>query len=223
VGSGGRVATPQFRYHSPESWLGSESNKHERPIPSFCLHVLMGTLFAGLYNVCLWTSQLTLISVMITLWVWSTHDGASVSRLSSSEQIAVWACSTNLPFRGDVATSVAERPRRAAWQSRSRSSYVTVLSQTDTDCLCIPVKLVIVRLSGVRTTSVVQSVLQRSNAVLCGPTCRPVVLQLFIYELGIFNKPEFGVLSSPAQTLGSWVWIPLKAWMFVCVYSVFVL
>jgi hypothetical protein len=30
-------------------------------------------------------------------------------------------------------------------------------------------------------------------------------------------------LSSPAQTLGSWVRIPLEAWMSVCVYSVFVL
>jgi hypothetical protein len=29
-------------------------------------------------------------------------------------------------------------------------------------------------------------------------------------------------LSSPARTLGSWVRIPLKSWMFVCVYSVFV-
>jgi hypothetical protein len=29
-------------------------------------------------------------------------------------------------------------------------------------------------------------------------------------------------MSSPARTLGSWVRIPLKAWMFVCVYSVFV-
>jgi hypothetical protein len=28
-------------------------------------------------------------------------------------------------------------------------------------------------------------------------------------------------LSSPARTLGSWVRIQLKAWMFVCVYSVF--
>jgi hypothetical protein len=30
-------------------------------------------------------------------------------------------------------------------------------------------------------------------------------------------------LSSPSQTLGSWVRMPLKAWMSVCVYSVFVL
>jgi hypothetical protein len=30
-------------------------------------------------------------------------------------------------------------------------------------------------------------------------------------------------LFSPAQTLGSWVPIPLKVWMSVCVYSVFVL
>jgi hypothetical protein len=29
--------------------------------------------------------------------------------------------------------------------------------------------------------------------------------------------------SSPARTLGSWARIPFKAWMFVCVYSVFVL
>jgi hypothetical protein len=29
--------------------------------------------------------------------------------------------------------------------------------------------------------------------------------------------------SSPARTLGSWVWIPLKAWMSVYVYSVSVL
>jgi hypothetical protein len=30
-------------------------------------------------------------------------------------------------------------------------------------------------------------------------------------------------LSSLARTLGSWVGIPLEAWMSVCVYSVFVL
>jgi hypothetical protein len=30
-------------------------------------------------------------------------------------------------------------------------------------------------------------------------------------------------LSSPAQTLGLWVRIPLEAWISVCVYSVFVL
>jgi hypothetical protein len=30
-------------------------------------------------------------------------------------------------------------------------------------------------------------------------------------------------LHSPAQTLGLWVRISLKAWMFVCIYSVFVL
>jgi hypothetical protein len=30
-------------------------------------------------------------------------------------------------------------------------------------------------------------------------------------------------LSSPAQTLGSWVRIPLEAWMYVYIYSVFVL
>jgi hypothetical protein len=30
-------------------------------------------------------------------------------------------------------------------------------------------------------------------------------------------------MSSPTPTLGSWVRIPFKAWMFVCVYSVLVL
>jgi hypothetical protein len=30
-------------------------------------------------------------------------------------------------------------------------------------------------------------------------------------------------LSSPAQTLGSWVRIPLRAWIYMCVYPVFVL
>jgi hypothetical protein len=30
-------------------------------------------------------------------------------------------------------------------------------------------------------------------------------------------------LSLPTETLGSWVWIPLEAWMFVWIYSVFVL
>jgi hypothetical protein len=30
-------------------------------------------------------------------------------------------------------------------------------------------------------------------------------------------------LSSAARTLGSWVRIPLEAWMSVCIYSVFVL
>jgi hypothetical protein len=30
-------------------------------------------------------------------------------------------------------------------------------------------------------------------------------------------------LSSPARTLGSWILIPLEAWMSVCVYTVFVL
>jgi hypothetical protein len=36
-------------------------------------------------------------------------------------------------------------------------------------------------------------------------------------------SPRHDELSSPAQTLGSWVRIPLEAWMSVCVYSVFVL
>jgi hypothetical protein len=35
---------------------------------------------------------------------------------------------------------------------------------------------------------------------------------------GLSHEP-----SSPARTLGSWVRIPLKAWMSACIYSVFVL
>jgi hypothetical protein len=59
---------------------------------------------------------------------------------------------------------------------------------------------------------------------------------LFINSL-IYNLPEPGANSgrpqwlhglkhepsSPARTRRSWVRIPLKAWMSVCVYSVFVL
>jgi hypothetical protein len=69
LGEQGRY--PQFRYHTHESWFGSENStdvhKHMRAIPSFCLYVLMGKLFAGRYNVCLRTSQLILISVIFTL------------------------------------------------------------------------------------------------------------------------------------------------------------
>jgi hypothetical protein len=36
--------------------------------------------------------------------------------------------------------------------------------------------------------------------------------------LGLRNE-----MTSPVLTLGSWTQIPLKAWMFVCIYSVFVL
>jgi hypothetical protein len=39
-------------------------------------------------------------------------------------------------------------------------------------------------------------------------------------KINLFLAP--GMLSSPARTLGSWVRIPLKSWMFICVYSVFV-
>jgi hypothetical protein len=38
------------------------------------------------------------------------------------------------------------------------------------------------------------------------------------WPLGLRHEP-----SLPAQTLGSWVWIPFVAWISVCVYSVFVL
>jgi hypothetical protein len=43
-----------------------------------------------------------------------------------------------------------------------------------------------------------------------------------IVKLSAIIKPVDSLRpSSPARTLGSWVRIPLKAWMFVCVYSVF--
>jgi hypothetical protein len=46
----------------------------------------------------------------------------------------------------------------------------------------------------------------------------PLILRRSQWPRGLRNE-----LSSPAQTLGSWVRIPLEAWMFVCVHSVFVL
>jgi hypothetical protein len=45
-------------------------------------------------------------------------------------------------------------------------------------------------------------------------------------KTGILNQWPRGLkheIFSPAQTLGSWVRIPLEAWMPVSVYSVFVL
>jgi hypothetical protein len=53
---------------------------------------------------------------------------------------------------------------------------------------------------------------------------RRLILKSHIPEITEFQSG--GVrheLPSPAQTLGSWFRIPLKAWMSVCVYFVFVL
>jgi hypothetical protein len=45
-----------------------------------------------------------------------------------------------------------------------------------------------------------------------------------VYYLDVMHKTSRSLcLSLLARTLGSWVRIPLKAWMFVCVCSVFVL
>jgi hypothetical protein len=59
---------------------------------------------------------------------------------------------------------------------------------------------------------------------------RTVALRLLVFQLSIsvqrrsqWPRGLRHELSSPAQTLGSWVWILLEAWMSVCVYSVFVL
>jgi hypothetical protein len=55
--------------------------------------------------------------------------------------------------------------------------------------------------------------------------------QLFLYNFSVYVTLEpitvatllRHELSSPARTLVSWVRIPLKAWMSVCIYPVFVL
>jgi hypothetical protein len=98
---------------------------------SFCFYVLMGKLFAGRCKVCLRTTRLTLISV----WVWSTHDGASVvpNRLR---------CEHVRSTRVEVPAPAAQWPRGASWLTRSWSSHVTALPGTYTHCLCIPVELV---------------------------------------------------------------------------------
>jgi hypothetical protein len=44
----------------------------------------------------------------------------------------------------------------------------------------------------------------------------------WILTLAKYFIPASWELSSPARTLGSWLRIPLKAWAFVCTYSVFV-
>jgi hypothetical protein len=51
-----------------------------------------------------------------------------------------------------------------------------------------------------------------------------ILLNTLHYTTGRLQWPR-GLrheMSSPARTLGSWIRIPLKAWMFVCFYSVFV-
>jgi hypothetical protein len=50
-----------------------------------------------------------------------------------------------------------------------------------------------------------------------------VTLWLAVYRQSILARDVSHELSSPAKTLGSWVRIPLEAWMSVCVHSVFVL
>jgi hypothetical protein len=45
--------------------------------------------------------------------------------------------------------------------------------------------------------------------------CSYEILLGYVALVGLSNE-----LSSPARTLGSWIQIPFKAWMSVCVYSV---
>jgi hypothetical protein len=56
--------------------------------------------------------------------------------------------------------------------------------------------------------------------------CRMVILFMNVAHVVCRSQWQRGLrheLSSFAQTLGSWVRIPLEAWMSVCVYSTFVL
>jgi hypothetical protein len=50
----------------------------------------------------------------------------------------------------------------------------------------------------------------------------PITLSWFCNSRSQWPRCRRHELPSPARTLESWVRIPLKAWMFVCVYSVFV-
>jgi hypothetical protein len=51
----------------------------------------------------------------------------------------------------------------------------------------------------------------------------PLKTTIFYHGQSQWPRGQKHEMSSPAQTLGSWIRIPLEAWMFVCVYSVFVL
>jgi hypothetical protein len=50
-------------------------------------------------------------------------------------------------------------------------------------------------------------------------------LNTILWIIGWHDRSQWprGLRHELARTLGSWVWNPLKAWMSVCVYSVFVL
>jgi hypothetical protein len=53
-----------------------------------------------------------------------------------------------------------------------------------------------------------------------------LVLNFHIFKNFLLSQWLQGLrheVSSPTQTLGSWVWMPLEACMFICVYAVFVL
>jgi hypothetical protein len=49
---------------------------------------------------------------------------------------------------------------------------------------------------------------------------RFLVYLIYLLISGLFYDAHSRSASSLAQALGSWVRIPLKVWMFVCVYSV---
>jgi hypothetical protein len=65
------------------------------------------------------------------------------------------------------------------------------------------------------------------NVILLIVRNRDSVYGVFLTSMLKYCRSEWprGIrheMSSLARTLGSWILIPLKAWMFVCVYSVFV-
>jgi hypothetical protein len=62
-----------------------------------------------------------------------------------------------------------------------------------------------------------------SASKLCRPSDRLLLAKYIYICLSQWPCGLRHEMSSPAWALGSWVRIPLEAWMFVCVYSVFVL
>jgi hypothetical protein len=72
---------------------------------------------------------------------------------------------------------------------------------------------------------------QNSTCITCVPTLTVFQNHSILRHFTVVIQPNLSQwprglrheLSSPSRTLGSWVGIPPKAWVSMCVYSVFVL
>jgi hypothetical protein len=68
-----------------------------------------------------------------------------------------------------------------------------------------------------------ENIFRDSNETWLCSSCEPLPLVTGDFNDSFVCPPQWHGLSLLAQTLGSWIRIPLKAWMSVCFYSVFVL